>query len=816
MTLPGRIRSLRLVPSGARAVAPVAVSVAVSVAALIALLVVTPGGAVQVPAGPPLTRVEGHPAGVDGGLSRGAAWGDIDGDGDADLIVANALGQIQHLYRNDGRKGFTQLHEEPPVMDGGRSEGVSFADYDGDGDLDILVTNQFDEPLRVYENLGDAEDSSPTRFVPVRAGALGDDTPYSATSACWADYDLDGLLDVFVVNRDGRDDLLFHNVGEGSFVLAADPAGSSGGDGRACAWGDVDDDGDPDLYVGNFRGDEGKAHNFLFINEDGHFRREDAGAPVVDRNATYGVSFVDTDGDGDLDLFVSNISLTDHNILYVNDGHGSFTELAADPIETGGRPSKGHTWGDFDLDGDLDVAIATGTEADVDLRNYLYLNDGSGHFAAVESGRFVEDVDTSASVTWADPDLDGDLDLYVTNWGGNDQDNAFYRNDVTGRHWIAFTLEGTRSNRMGIGARVRVQARVGGALRWQDRWLWPATGYASQNEPVIHFGLGDAARVERVEVHWPSGIVDRITGMDADQRVHLVERGEADPPAASQEPRTRVVVLGTGNPNADPERSGPAVAVLIDDRSYIVDAGAGVVRRAAWAAREHGIAALQPERLERVFLTHLHSDHTLGLPDILLTPFVLDRPGPLDVYGPPGTKRMMDLIGEAWSEDIAIRIDGLEPHENNPDAFRSTVHEVMPGLVYEDDLVRVYAAAMPHGSWEYSYAYRFEGPDRTIVISGDTGPSEAIVELCNGCDILLHEAYSSERFETRPPEWKRYHSVFHTSTTDVADLATRARPGLLVLYHQIYWGADDATLLSEMRAAGYEGPLRSARDLDIF
>ncbi len=293
-------------------------------------------------------------------------------------------------------------------------------------------------------------------------------------------------------------------------------------------------------------------------------------------------------------------------------------------------------------------------------------------------------------------------------------------------------------------------------------------------------------------------------------------RPNAPVESVSGAPRTRVVMLGVGTPNADPDRSGPAVAVVVDDRAYLVDAGAGVVRQAAKAARDKLVLALAPARLNRVFLTHLHSDHTVGLPDLLLTPWVLDRPGPLHVYGPPGTLLMMDRIRAAWEEDIDMRSNGMEPHENNPDAWRSVVFEVQPGLVYEDDLVKVYAIEVHHGSWKHAYGYRFVGPDRTIVISGDTTPVDAIIEACNGCDVLVHEVYSSERFRARPPEWQRYHEAFHTSTLELSRLAERAHPKLLVLYHQLFWGTNDAGLIREMKAGGYTGDVRSAADLDIY
>ncbi|MDH5589293.1 MAG: MBL fold metallo-hydrolase [Gemmatimonadota bacterium] len=281
-------------------------------------------------------------------------------------------------------------------------------------------------------------------------------------------------------------------------------------------------------------------------------------------------------------------------------------------------------------------------------------------------------------------------------------------------------------------------------------------------------------------------------------------------------PRTRVVMLGTGTPNADPERSGPAVAVVVDDRAYLVDAGAGVVRRAAQAARDLGIAALEPDRLNRVFLTHLHSDHTVGIPDLLLTPWVLDRPDPLTLHGPVGTGRMLDLIVQAWSDDIAVRRDGLEPRDHNRDAYLPVVEEVLEGLVFEDDLVRVYAIPVVHGSWERAFAYRFEGPDRTVVISGDTGPGDVLARACSGCDVLVHEVYSVDAFVTRPPEWQAYHRRFHTSTTELAEIASRAAPGTLVMYHQLFWGRGDEDLIRELRRAGYGGPAVSAVDLGVY
>jgi ribonuclease BN (tRNA processing enzyme) len=282
-------------------------------------------------------------------------------------------------------------------------------------------------------------------------------------------------------------------------------------------------------------------------------------------------------------------------------------------------------------------------------------------------------------------------------------------------------------------------------------------------------------------------------------------------------PSTRVVMLGTGTPNADPDRSGPAVAIVRGSTAYLVDAGPGIVRRAAAAARKHETRALTPRQLRLLFVTHLHSDHTLGLPDLILSPWVLERDVPLVVYGPPGIKAMVDHILAAYEADIRNRLDGLEPA--NETGYRVETHEIRaPGVVHRDSAVTVRAFAVPHGDWAQgeSFGYRFETPDRTIVVSGDARPSDAVVDMCRGCDVLVHEVYSAERFATRPREWQRYHARAHTSSVELASLAARAAPKLLVLYHQLYWGTTDERLIAEVKRAGYTGRVVSARDLDTY
>lgn len=279
-----------------------------------------------------------------------------------------------------------------------------------------------------------------------------------------------------------------------------------------------------------------------------------------------------------------------------------------------------------------------------------------------------------------------------------------------------------------------------------------------------------------------------------------------------QAPRTRVILLGTGTPNADPDRSGPATAIVVDSVPYLVDFGPGVVRRAA-AAYRRGVKALAVQNLRIAFVTHLHSDHTAGYPDLILTPWTLGRTAPLEVYGPPGIRAMTEHILQAYREDIEIRVNGLEPA--NTTGYHVNVHEVKPGVVYEDDRVRVIAFAVHHGSWRYAYGYRFETPDRTIVLSGDTAPFPAIADICDGCDILIHEVYSQAGFERRSPEWQRYHAASHTSSTALAAIARRAHPKLLILYHELLWGSTPDELVAEVRA-GYDGPVVFGRDMDVY
>jgi ribonuclease BN (tRNA processing enzyme) len=289
-------------------------------------------------------------------------------------------------------------------------------------------------------------------------------------------------------------------------------------------------------------------------------------------------------------------------------------------------------------------------------------------------------------------------------------------------------------------------------------------------------------------------------------------------------PKTQIVLLGTGTPLPDPDRSGPCTAIVVNGTAYLVDFGTGIVRQAA-AARKKGVEGLEPVNLKIGFITHLHSDHTIGFPDLIFTPWVMGRKVPLEVYGPPGTADMAEHLLRAYAADIKIRTEDME--HSNTTGYKVNVHEILPGIVYKDQNVTVTAFAVHHGKWPHAYGYRFETPDRTIVISGDASPDSAIEDNCHGCDVLVHEVYTQASFDLVSPEWKQYRLAYHTSSKELAEIATRAKPSLLILYHRANPGCDQA-LTQQCREAGteeqllkevhqaYNGKVVAAHDLEIY
>ena len=289
---------------------------------------------------------------------------------------------------------------------------------------------------------------------------------------------------------------------------------------------------------------------------------------------------------------------------------------------------------------------------------------------------------------------------------------------------------------------------------------------------------------------------------------------------------TKVVILGSGTPLPDPHRRGPAVAVIVNGRPYIVDAGEGIWRATGAANPLFGgeVEGLAAPNLNHFFLTHLHVDHIIGLPAILLHPWSMGkhvRLEPAHVYGPPGTDDLVAYILKAYRPAIDEFVHG--PAQKSDTAWRSVGHIVPgPGLVYEDDDVKVEAFETKHAGFPLTLAYRFTTPDRIVTISGDTVPCAGIEAASRDVDILVHEVFGLEGLANAP--WggngieskKKAMGLYHTSTEELARLADKVRPGLLVLYHEQNYSDDPEANVKEIREFGYQGPLVSSKDQDIF
>jgi ribonuclease BN (tRNA processing enzyme) len=299
----------------------------------------------------------------------------------------------------------------------------------------------------------------------------------------------------------------------------------------------------------------------------------------------------------------------------------------------------------------------------------------------------------------------------------------------------------------------------------------------------------------------------------------LARSPSAQPPSpASQSNQAKVVLLGTGTPAPNPERSGPATAIVVNDTAYLVDFGPGVVRRASAAATSRSIPSLQPTRLRVAFVTHLHSDHTVGYPDLIFTPWTLGRRVPLEVYGPRGLKAMTDHLLEAYRVDIDTRTNPDGNQRTFADGHKVNAHEIAAGVVYKDANVTVTAFATKHAM--ESYGYRFDAAGRSVVVSGDTNPTQATIDACRGCDVLIHEVHTDAWLAARPEAggapagtFRRFSEQYHTTTAQLANLAREAKPKLLILYHYNSLSAEE--LQADMMRH-YAGHFVIGRDLDVF
>lgn len=450
------------------------------------------------------------------------------------------------------------------------TQGVTFVDIDNDGWLDLYVC-RFDAPNLLYIN---QHNGSFVEEAAARGLALID----ACGVAAFADYDRDGALDVFIQTNlldaashpNGQRDHLLHNDGKGNFTEVTDQAGISGEtEGHSATWWDYDDDGWPDLYVANdYRVQDQLYHN----NHDGTFR--DTAASVLPHVPYYamGSDLGDINNDGLVDFFVSDMAPSTHetdqrgmagsrsrlgpeqnrkplpqfmrNALFLNTGRGPFMEVA----QLAGLGETDWTWSvrleDLDNDGRLDVHVTNGMTREYhneDLleksmraetpaegraaikqspvlaeRNFAFRNLGDLHFEDVSAPWGLAEQGVSFGAAFGDLDGDGDLDLVYVNY---QKGVTVLRNDSDSGHRLIVALRGTRSNRFGIGAKIRVTTESG----MQVRELTLARGYLSSSEPVAHFGLGDAAKIARLEVEWPSGTRQVFKDLAADQRLTLTE-----------------------------------------------------------------------------------------------------------------------------------------------------------------------------------------------------------------------------------------------------------------------------------------------------
>ncbi len=309
----------------------------------------------------------------DGGFSYGASAGDFNNDGFPDIFVVNggsSASQNNFFYTNNGDGTFTKITSGIFVNEIGNSWGSSSVDYDNDGKLDIYTAN-YNRNNFLYKGNGDGS------FAKITDGPIVNDGGNSLTCA-WGDYNNDGFPDVFVANANfasGENNFLYRNNGNGTFTkITAGAIVNDGGNSTGASWGDYDNDGNLDLFVTNYFTE----NNFLYKNNgDGSFTKITSGNIVNDGGASVGSAWGDLDNDGDLDLFVSNDN-NQNEFLYINNGNGTFTKITAGDIVNSGGRSNGSAWGDYDNDGDIDLYVANGNQP-VQQNNFLFRNDGNSN-----------------------------------------------------------------------------------------------------------------------------------------------------------------------------------------------------------------------------------------------------------------------------------------------------------------------------------------------------------------------------------------------------------------------------------------------------
>jgi len=279
---------------------------------------------------------------------------------------------------------------------------------------------------------------------------------------------------------------------------------------------------------------------------------------------------------------------------------------------------------------------------------------------------------------------------------------------------------------------------------------------------------------------------------------------------------TKLIVLGSGTPNPDPERYGSGYAVVVNNSAYIIDFGPGIVRRISAMSPTWGgdFPSMELQNINIAFLTHIHSDHSGALADLILTPWIMGRNEPLRLYGPPGLNAMSKNITEAYIDDIDYRLYGSQP--SNKLGYTTKVTEISKdGLIFKDDNVEVTAFKNAHGDFQNSFGFLFVTKDKKILLSGDTAVSENLKKYGTDLDILVHEVFSSETFINKTKDWQIYHQAHHTSSIDLGIIANELKPKKLVLSHILFWGASEESLLNDVKK-NFNGDTVIAKDLMVI
>jgi hypothetical protein len=454
-----------------------------------------------------------------GGSTQGVSWADYDNNVYLDLFVTNSLspgGQDNWLYQNNRDRSFTRITTGAIVSDGGFSRTSTWGDCDNDGNLDCFVPNWPDAVNFLY--MGDGMGS----FTKVTAGPVVSEA-LGSQAASWGDYNNDGLLDLFVGNHGTNS--LFRNDGASFTKMLSGDIAADEGETYGVAWADYDNDGNLDLFIANASG----GNNGLYLNNgSGGFTKVTGQDIVSDGGESCGGSWGDYDNDGDLDLFVCNISYSTpgHNFLYTNNGDGTFARVTTGSIVTDGGYSFGSCWGDYDNDADLDLFVANSPTGGTE--DFLYENNGDGTFSRVTDDAVTTGTGGSYGAAWGDYDRDGDLDLAVACMLDDNENNRLFCNNGNGSNWINIHCIGTVSNRSAIGAVVRVKTTVDGVPLWQMRQIAGQTGYCGQNSLNVHFGLDRAGDIDSLVVEWPSGMVEVGENVGVNEFLVLIE-GEMDP-----------------------------------------------------------------------------------------------------------------------------------------------------------------------------------------------------------------------------------------------------------------------------------------------